>query len=169
MVAAILEKIPAEKRWEITSKNLTGACVGYSLALLGIVGKEKLGEIEAKMWGEGGKTFIPMIKEAFKLPVEDAVGAANVIDVAAVLGMGPECVEERIEETKERVVERWIKCPFQERAKELGVAAQYDCFLGCLAWVKEGLHAINPNLSFKKTKAIPRGDPYCEFVYELKE
>lgn len=169
MAEAILGKIPIEARWETTAKSLTGAIIGYEQVLLEIVGKEKYSEIEAKMWGEGGKTFIPMIKETFNIPVEDAVGAANIIKVAAVLGMGPECTDERIEETKERVVQRWVKCPFNERAKEMRVADKHDCYPGCMAWVEGGLKAINPKLNFKKTKAMPRGDPYCDFIYEFKE
>ena len=169
MAEAILEKIPIETRWEITAKSLTGATIGYELVLLEIVGKEKTAEIEAKMWGEGGKTFIPMIKEAFNIPVEDAVGAANLIKVAAVLGMGPECTDEIIEENKERVVQRWVKCPFIERAKEMGVTDKQDCYSGCTAWVEEGLKAINPKLTITKAEAMPRGDPYCEWVYEFKE
>jgi hypothetical protein len=168
MSEAILKKIPAEMRWEITAKCLTGATIGYQQALLEIVGKEKADEVEAKMWGEGGKTFIPMIKEAFNIPVEDAIGAANLVKVAAVLGMGPECTDEIIEETKERVVQRWVKCPFMERAKEMGVIDKHDCYPGCTAWTK-GLNVINPKLNIIKTKkAMPRGDPYCEWIYEFK-
>ncbi len=78
------------KRWEMTAKSLSGACVGYSLVLLGIVGKEKWDEIESKMWGEGAKTSVLQVKEAFKLPVEDVVDAFNLLTVAAILGLGPE-------------------------------------------------------------------------------
>ena len=169
MAEAILKNIPAETRWEITAKCLTGACVGYQQALLEIVGKEKYTEIEAKIWGEGGKIFIPMIKEAFNIPVEDAIEAANLIKVVVALGMGPECTSEIVEETKDRVVQRWVKCPFIERAKEMGVIDQFDCYPGCTAWTK-GLNAIYPKLSITKTeKALPRGDPYCEWIYEFKE
>jgi len=169
MAEAILKKIPAEKRLEIATKTLTGAIVGYGQVLRGVVGKDRSIEIGVKMWGEGGKTFIPAIKEAFKIPVEDAVGAANVTAVAAVLSMGPENEGERIEETEKRVVDRVNKCPFWERAKEFGVTAEADCVPGCSAWCEEGLKAINPKLTFKITKALPRGDPYCELVYELKK
>ena len=169
MAEAILEKIPIEARWETTAKSLTGAIVGYELILLEILGKEKSAEIEAKMWSEGGKTFIPMIKEAFNIPVEDAVGAANIIKVAAVLGMGPECTDERIEETRERVVQRWVKCPFIERAKEMGATDKHDCYSGCTAWTEAGLKAINPKVTITKAKAMPRGDSCCEFIYEFKE
>jgi len=83
--------------------------------------------------------------------------------------MGPEFEKERIEETEKRVVERATKCPFWERAKEFGVTAQFDCVPPGLAWIEEGLKAINPKLTCKTTKALPHGDPYCEHVYELKE
>lgn len=168
-MSGIIEKIPPEKRWEIATKTLTGWCVSYVYVLLGTIGKEKLAEIEVKMWGEGGKAFIPMVKEAFKIPVEDAVGAANVTAVAGVLSMRPEMEGERIEETDKRVIGRVNKCPWWERIKEFGVTEQYDCVPGCLAWIEEGLKAINPKLAIKITKALPRGDPHCELVYELKE
>lgn len=168
MAEAILEKVPAEKRWEMATKALTGACVGYGQVLLGIVGKEQLAKIEVKMYGEAGKKFLSMTKEAFKMPVEDAVGAANIVAVAVGLA-NPEWKSERIEETEKRVVERATKCQWWERAKEFGVTAQFDCFPGCSAWVREGLKAVNPKLTCKITKALPRGDPYCEVVYELKE
>jgi len=41
MAEAILKKIPAEKRWEIATKTLTGAMVGYSQVLREIVGKDR--------------------------------------------------------------------------------------------------------------------------------
>lgn len=166
----IIEKVPVEKRWEMTAKSLSGACVGYSLALLRVVGKEKLAEIESEMWGEGGKMSLLQVKEAFKLPVEDAVEALNLVAVAGILGLGPEFELETIEKTKKRVIVRVIKCPFWERVKEFGATAQYNpCDPACSVWGTEGLKAVNPNITRKIVKAPPRGDPYCEVVYELKE
>lgn len=167
--AEILEKIPAEKRWETTAKSLIGACVGYSLALLRIVGKEKHAEIESKMWGEGGKTSFLQVKEAFKFPVEDAVGAVNLGMVVTILGLGPEFEIETIEKTRNRVVFRVTKCAFWERIKEFGATAQYDCVPACSAWGAEGLKAVNPKITRKIVKAFPDGDPYCEVIYEFKE
>jgi hypothetical protein len=34
---------------------------------------------------------------------------------------------------------------------------------------EEGLKAINPKITFKRTTAIPRGDSYCEEIIEFKE
>jgi len=34
---------------------------------------------------------------------------------------------------------------------------------------EEGLKAINPKFTYKFTKVMPRGGPYCEVVIEFKE
>ena len=166
----ILEKIPAEKRWEITGKALAEAIMLYGRALWSAVGREKSHEIAEKIWGEQGKKFIPMVKEAFNIPVEDAVTAGYLLMVAGFLRDGPQFLVEPIEETRERAVGRVTKCHWWERQKEFGVPpGLVDCSMFSLAWCGEGLKAINPKLEVTVTKALPRGDPYCEFVVELKE
>jgi hypothetical protein len=169
MAEALLERIPVERRWEIATESYTGASMAYVQALLEIVGKEKLGEIEAKMWSEGNKMFYPMIKEEFKMPVENAVDAANLSDLTVMLTMGSGYEAERIEETEKKVVERWSKCPWWKMANDYGIADKYDCTSICAVSIEEGLKAINPKLTCKVTKTLPRGDPYCEFIYELKK
>jgi hypothetical protein len=166
MAEKILEKIPVEKRWEIAAQSFSGGCMGYIQALLETVGKEKLAEIEAKMWSEGMKmSFLNFMKE-FKMSAEDAVDAANLTAVFAILALGPECGIERIEESRNRVVDRYTNCPWWESAKQFGISTQYAC--ACPDWTAEALKAINPKLTVTGTKSQPRGDPYCECVYELR-
>jgi hypothetical protein len=167
MAEEILEKIPLEKRWEMAAQSFSEGCMGYIQVLLGIIGKEKLAEIESKMWSEGMKMSFLRFKDELKLPVEDAVDAANMMGVFAFLMLGPDCTMERVEESRNRVVDRYINCPWWETAKQFGIADQYEC--SCGEWSKEGLKAINPKLAVTVTKSQPRGDPYCECVYELKE
>ena len=165
----IIGKVPPEKRWEMTAKSLTGALVAYSLTFLPIMGKEKLTEIESKMWAEVAKTAFLKTKETFNLPAEDAVDASNLAAVSGILGFGPEFKVEAIEKTKNRVVGRVTKCPFWERLKEFGATAQYDCVPGCAAWGTEALKMVNPKMTREIVKALPREDRYCEIVYELHE
>ena len=167
MAEAILEKIPVEKRWEMAARSFSGGCMGYIQVLLGIVGKEKLAEIESKMWGEGMKMSFLNFMEEFKMPAEDAVDAANLTAVFAILALGPECGIERIEESRNRVVDRYTNCPWWESAKQFGIADKYEC--SCGDWSDAALKAINPKLTATLTKSQARGDPYCECVYELKE
>ena len=166
----IPEKIPAEKRWEITAKVLREVVMLYGATLMAAVDREKFHDSLEKAWGEIGKKFIPMVKEASDIPVEDAAAAGNLLRVAGSVNVGREFPLEIIEETRERTVCRVTKCPWLERLKEFGFPPDLvDCGRFDLAWCREGLKAINPKLEVMLTKALPRGDPYCEHIVELKE
>jgi hypothetical protein len=181
-IEELLEKIPPEKRWAITAKILTGLLLmrGEKNAIL-LVGKEegffspvwgleKFEEIVGKVFGDAGKKMLPQIKESFNIPVEDAIGAAKLVWVAARLMFGPEWEWKYLEKTPERVVVRWTKCHMWDTHKECEVDPVFIlCEGGHQTIIKEGFKVINPKLTFKITKAIPRGDPYCEDVYEFKE
>ena len=177
-----MEKIPPEKRWEITAKILSIFSVirGEKIIapLLGegegiispIWGAEKWDEINEKIFVDAAKQFIPRVKEMFNIPVEDAMGAANLFYFMLVLACGPEIKGTIVETTPERVVFRWTQCPWWNLYKEFEVD---PAFMPCpkihQAESKAVLKAINPKLTFKMTKAMPWGDPYCEDVYEFKD
>ena len=177
----LLENIPAEKCWAITAKILTtlfALRVIPTRPLLGrgegiispILGWEKHEEIQEKIFGEHGKRFIPWVKETLNIPVEDAVGAAKLVIVAATLLMGPQLQYEIVEATRERAVLRRTQCVWIERSKECEADTELlTCSPAHQANSEEGLKAINPKLTYKLTKAIPWGDSYCEEVIEFKE
>lgn len=179
----LLEKIPDEKRWSINARILTGLYVmrGTNImpTLLGkeegilapVWGWEKILEINNKIMGRGGRKLFSFVKEKFNIQVEDAVGAAKVVIVAATLLQGSEYTAEIVEATPERAVIRVTKCAWWERYKEFKMDPELAiCDKGGdQAWVEGGLNAINPKITYKLTKALPRGDPYCEGVYEFKE
>ena len=178
----LLEKIPPEKRWAITAKILSGLQVlrgEKSVApLLGmgkgvfapVMGAEKWQEIHVKIYGDGGKLMFPLVKEMFNIPVENAIDADNLRDVAATVCFGPEGQGYIVEKTPERVVFRTTKCIYMERYKEFDVDyALIPCVRGCPAWHDEGFKAINPKIKYKMEKKMPEGDPYCEGIIEFKE
>ena len=171
MSEEILKKIPVETKWAITTQSFIGA---YS-AIIQLVGPsvdvEKLMELNNTVMGEGSKIAFPQIKEGFNVPVEDAIGAANLIDVVTQLQMGTEFEAERVEETPERVVVRTHKCPWGTWNKENSAWAKPEymiCTEGHQAWGEVGLKAVNPKLTHKMTKSMMKGDPYCEYVIEFK-
>jgi len=186
MAEELLKKIPAERRWEITANILSSLFVLRGEKIIApalgmdegitapVMGAEKWIEINVKIFGEGAKILFQMFKDMFNISVEDAIGAAKLVDVVAVLELGPNNsteFTEYAEESPERVVERQYKCTWMERYKEFNVDPVFiTCDKGvCQAWGEEGLKAINPKLSWKVTKSMPRGDPYCELVIEFKE
>ena len=159
-MAELLEKIPAEKCWALTSKaltnfvNLRGDKITPPLLGLGegviapVMGWEKWVEIQVKIWGDGSKLMAQMIKETFNIPVEDAAEAANFYIAVATLLVGPEVTAEVIEESKERAVWRLTKCAWWERYKELKIDPRFVvCPEAHQAFAGEGIKAVNPKIT----------------------
>ena len=182
-IEELLEKIPIEKCWEITARTLLRFSVwrgsksmptllGKEEGILSPVwGWEKWIEILTKIMGDGAKRFYPRVKETFNVPVEDAIEISELAVACAILQMGPEFKFEVVEESRERVVGRTTKCAWNEMFNELEVPPELrgGCHVGCTIWVGEGVKAVNSKVTVKRTKSMHRGDPYCEWVYELKE
>jgi len=179
----LLEKIPAEKRWEITAKTLwkfiilsrdkkIGPLLGVGKDIISpLWSKEKWYEITEKIFADGGKQVFPMVKDMFNIPVEDAIGAAKLFYVVGKLIMGPELTTELIEESRERVVGKTTKtCPNWDWYNECEVDPEFrPCSEAHQAMSEAGLKAVNPKLTTTLTKAIGWGDPYCEWVIEFSE
>ena len=180
MAEELLEKIPVETCWALTAKTLTSFIVSRMLktstpflgkddGILSLLsGWDKEVEIKAKIYAEGARKMFPFIKDMFNVPVEDAIGAANLLIVAATLMNGPETKFEIVEATPERVVVRWPKCVWMERFKEF---ESDPAFIPCPKAHQgfgSGIKAVNPKITHKLTRARPRGEPYCEDVYEFK-
>ena len=182
-MAELLEKIPPETCWALTAQALTKITVLRGVKIMPFIlgkdegifapvwGWERWKEIATKVIVEGAKRFEQWVKETFNIPVEDAVGAAKLSKVSLILLFGPECEIEIVEATPERTVIRWTKCPWWERYEEFEVDPELraSCLGGHQAVGGEGVKAINPRITFKLTKSLARGDPYCEDVFELKK
>ena len=177
----LLEKIPVETFWALTAQTLTRLVVirihttrpflGVGEGIIApVMAVKKYEEINTKIFAEGGKKLFSMAKEAFNIPVENTTEAAKLEIVAVTLLQGPEWEGKIVEASPERAVIRVTKCAWMERYKEHGVDLKFvGCPQGHQAWAGEGINAINPKISYKITKSMPWGDPYCEFVYEFKE
>ncbi|MFX1465573.1 MAG: L-2-amino-thiazoline-4-carboxylic acid hydrolase [Promethearchaeota archaeon] len=171
MSEEIIKKISTEERLAWTARTHMATLVIRGETIFApLIGAEKYKEINTEVYGEGGKIMYPMVKDAFNIPVEDAIGAANLVDVVSNVAMSTEFESERVEESPERTVVRTTKCPWMELYKEYNVDPKYiPCYEGHQAWSERGLKAINPKLTFKMVKGMPKGDPYCEYVYEFKK
>jgi hypothetical protein len=84
--------------------------------------------------------------------------------------IGPDFEQEIVEETRERVVVKINQCSIWNSYKYHGVQPDIlSCEHVCKTTIEEGLKAVNPQLTTKYTKAMPRGDPFCKHVIEFKE
>ncbi len=165
-MAEAVEKVPAETRWAIAAQSLTGATMATQKALLDAVGQEKYNEIVEQNWDAAGKAS-KQIADALGLAASDAKSAAETVDVVATVAMGPEFKLETVEATAERAVVRATECPWWNRAKEFGLSD--DFCAADPAWCNGLVKSFNPKLSVTLTTAMMRGDPYCEWVYELQK
>ena len=179
----LLENIQTETCWALTAKFLiTFAILRGSKTLVPLLGKdegifapvwglEKFEEINTSVWGDQAiKQFYLWVKGTFNIPVEDAIGAIKLVTAANKLQSGPEWELEYPEATRKRAVVRAIRCPYWERYNEQGVNPEVrPCLPICEVKIVETAKAINPKLTCTLTKGRPRGDSYCEWVYEFKE
>ena len=179
----LLEKNPAEKRWEMTAKLLTvlnvllgrktRVCLGIGEGIIApVMGYETYLKINTKLWLEDGRRYLPWVKDTFNISVEDAIGALKLCMVASWFNSGPEQKFEIVEDTPERAVYRTTRCSWWERYKELFPVIYPElvvCPESCKAHFEAGIKAINPKITYHHIKAMPRGDPYCEEVFEFKE
>lgn len=162
-----IETIPESTRWEMATKGLTGAYIAISNALKQAVGQKKFDEFNGPLWHEAGRGA-RQFAESFELPTETAGDIEMATHLLAKASMGPEFVFEIVETTKDRCVGKTSQCPWHKRWKEQGL--QMDtCGAGHQSWGDGAVESLNPNFTFKLTKNMLHGDPYCEWVIERKK
>ena len=161
-----IDMIPAETRWAIATKGLTGALVAYGDALRDAIGEEKYNAFIEALWYEAGKG-IKEFADNLGLPTDTARELETASELFAMAGIGPEYKFEIVEATADRCVGKTTLCPWCERSKEFGL--DYDiCTTGHQAWGDGVIEALNPNFILTLTKNMVRGDAHCEWVIERK-
>jgi len=166
-MAEAVERVPAETRWAIATQALTGAVVATANVLLDVVGQERFNEIWKQIWAGSGKAS-KQVTDVLGLAGDDAKSVAETIQLVATVAMGPEFKLETVEATAEKAVVRCTGCPWWNRFKELGISEGF-CPVADLAYCDALAKSLNPKVTVSLPKAMPRGDPYCEWVYELQE
>jgi len=166
MIDAI-KKVPAENRWAVASKTMTGAIMATNKVILDIVGREKYNEFMEKIWSEGGKAS-KQIADTLGMNGKDAKSIADTVQGVATVEMGPEFKFVIVEATEEKATLRCTECPWLNRAKELGISDDM-CSLADQAYANGFAKTINPKMKVTIIKAMPRGDAHCEWIYELEK
>ena len=88
-MAEAIEKVPAETRWEIAAKGLTGASTAIDKALKDAIGENKFNEFARELWyetGKGAKEFA----DNLGLATENANDIVEVLKLLSLTAMGPE-------------------------------------------------------------------------------
>jgi len=103
-------------------------------------------------------------KEIASLAPELGITGKDALALSAITHLMEEqvlrVVGKPIDATPDRVVKQVSACPFQDLPVDVCYAFQPIC---------DGIaEAINPQYRWVLTKAIPKGDPICEFIWEKK-
>ncbi len=151
---------PAEKIW-------SAACRSYGLiwGLIGSTVGEELGEAGVRAIGHGMKKVAErQVAKAFesgRFP-RNAKGMAEYMMLAeGTLGM----LVEMPEATERKAVFRILKCPLHDDPKAETTPEVCSAYA---EFEKNGARIANPKLACTQTRVMSKGDPYCEWVFELE-
>ena len=162
-----LEKVPAETRWEIATKGLTGACTVMINTLKDALSQEKFDEFQVGLWSEAGKGA-KELANTLGLTIKNPRDIDEVLALLGMTSMGPEFKFEVVEATEDKCVGRTTKCAWHERWKELGLKDDI-CSSGHQGWGNGAVESLDPNFTFSLTKNMIRGDQFCEWIIERKK
>ena len=159
-------QIPAESRWDISTKGLTGVLTNHLETIHRLVGKERYAEVLQQIWNEIGQGSADLAK-SLGMTGDNARLVAEAGAAVCVCAMGPELVIEEVESSEDRTVMKITECPWCNRMKELGIS--HDLLSACdtafwIGFVK----SLNQNIIMRHGKQMHLGDPYCEWIFETK-
>jgi hypothetical protein len=97
---------------------------------------------------------------------------SNAIELWFLLGENyfglfkkPKIELENVEKNKDKIINRILVCPFLNKAKEMNLETNFE---SCEEYCRVNVDSLNPKYTHRFTKAMCKGDPYCESIIELK-
>jgi len=137
---------------------------GMYRGVIAELGEEKGAKVMRRAFHESGKIFGEMSDFTKQSGPPDAKAFAEAHAAGTnYYGYQSELVSGA---TSKKAIVRFHRCPILETLKPLGInvcdvyAQEADA--GCAEFV-------NPKLKLTVTKSLARGDPYCEYVFEVKD
>ena len=161
-----VDQIPAETKWAIATKGLTGALTAHLHLLYSLAGKEKYPEILRQIWTQIGQGSAELAK-LLDMPGNGAKSAEAGAAVCICV-LGPEYAIEEIAVSADKTIMKITQCPLWNRMKESGLSP--DLLSACdLAFWDSFMATLNPGVTMKHGKQMHRGDPYCEWIFETEK
>lgn len=165
-MAKAIDNVSMEDRWNMSTKALTGAIMGYNGAIIEGMGIDAYNDFAGVLWGEAGKQS-KQIAYDLNLPANSPADINLILETMALALMGPEFDWEVSEESDTKCVGTAKKCPWHERAKEQGLKADF-CGVPHQKWGENAVAQLSDEYTFKMTKSLQLGDDCCEYVIEKK-
>ena len=167
-----IKDFPVELRWKIAAKSGSTLSLAQEKIFKEILGKDYkkvqplTDTINYLLWIQNGKDA-SVLSNYLGLPKKTAEEIDKAHELISVILHGPEIRYETIEKSKHHAKTQITSCPFQNRAKELGLETE-NLFEKCIAYNKSFIDNLNPKYTQRFTKAMCIGDPYCETWIELR-
>ena len=159
-----IDRVPFENRWRLATAGAMDLAMAYSVTVRGTIGEafgEALDRMEVGFWEQAGQEQVA-IARAFGFPLRTAREVAEAFTTISVLFQGPQLGVAGITETGEdSVLVRLESCPALARARKFGMDPKGVC-LGCSAYSRAAVEALNPAYTLVHGKSMCLGDPECE-------
>ena len=144
------------------AKNESSFFYAYFNAVAQEIGMERALALNTKMAEVMGANMGKMIKEQAGVEEFDAKTAASL---ARKFSEGIGGITEVIEESPQKAVIKYGRCPGYEAAQEVGLDAktiEAECRAGALRVLDTMVKQLNPDLNYKLTKFRSSADDFCE-------
>lgn len=161
-----IDRVPFENRWRLATAGAMDLAMAYSVAVRETVGeafREALDEMEVEFWERAGLEQVA-IARAFGLPLRTAREVAEAFTTISILFQGPQLgVAGILDAGEDSCIIRMETCPALSRARKFRMDAKRVC-LGCRAYSRAAVEALNPAYTLSHEKSMCMGDPLCEIV-----
>jgi len=129
-------------------------------------GYEAANQINLEVWRRCGEILVREMKKILQLK------GGDLEEVKVLFGglMELDGTTFDFESPKDqRLMVRVYRCAWYENLKKAGRDTLHDCMAIDLAILPSWLKAIDPRLTFRFLKAIPKGDGCCEIVIQYED
>jgi hypothetical protein len=152
--------IPCELKYDFAMRGYANVSLAFLYAIREKYGADAALEIYEMVCkrGDRAKNFTNTIRTIFKLEGNDAETIGAILDIRSELIDQEVIILERSKRVN-RV--KYLGCPWKVEHKDIS-----DWFLIFGNIVAK---TINPKATIERLKGMCEGDPYCEYVYKIKE
>lgn len=168
-----IDNFPAELRWKIAAQSASSLLLTHEKVYKDILGPDYkkiqplMDTINYISWIQDGKNA-SILSKYLGLPAKTAEEIEKTNELVSKILYGPEIKYKKIYAVGHHAKSQITSCPFLNRSKEIDFESE-SLFENCNAYHETFVNNLNPKYSKKFTKAMCKGDEYCEAVTELKE
>jgi hypothetical protein len=167
-----ISDFPVELRWKIAARSGSTVSLAQEKIFKEILGKDYqkvqplTDTINYLLWIQNGKDA-SVLSNYLGLPTKTAEEIDKAQELISIILYGPEIKYKPTYTSKDQVKTQITSCPFQNRARELGLETK-NLFENCKAYNKSFIDNLNPKYTQRFISAMCKGDPYCETHIELR-